>query len=176
MVGLSDFSLNLIGSLLSLVHGAGFGIDADDGFGVRLAEMYPTIGEVKLHAVNISYLDAWFARILLLHASKNSIDISLRRKVNTLLGDLRGRIGLAKLADGERWFVCAQVSQVGKEKGYAYEGIASVVRFGINDTAITFATDDGIGLLHLGYDIHFTDSSCTVLAATGTGYIAQGTA
>ena len=123
MVGLSDLSLDLIGSLLSFGHSAGFGIDTDDGLGVRLAEMYPTVGEVKLHAVYICHLDAWLARILLLHTCENCVDVNFGRKVNTLLGYLVRRIGLAKLADGERRFVGTQVGQIGKEESYAYEGI-----------------------------------------------------
>ena len=138
--------------------------------------MYPTVGEVKLHTIDVGDLYAWLARILLLHTRENCINVNFGREVNALLGYLVRRIGLAKLADGERWFVGTQLGQVGEEEGYAYEGIASVVGFGIDDTAIAFATDDGVGLLHLGHDIHFTDSSCTVLAATGTCHIAQSTA
>ena len=38
---------------VGLLHGLGLAVDADDGLGVRLAEMYPTVGEVDLHAVDI---------------------------------------------------------------------------------------------------------------------------
>ena len=65
--------------------------------------------------------------------------------------------------------------QVAEEEGYAHEGIAAIMGCWVDDTAVAFAADDGVGLLHLGHHIHLAHSSSVVLLAILAGYVAQGT-
>ena len=49
-----------------------FGIHANDRFGVRLAEVYPLVGEIDFHAVDVGNL---FVLVDFLHALQQSKDI-----------------------------------------------------------------------------------------------------
>lgn len=51
---LSDFfdnALDFVAQSLSLLHGVRLGVDANDGLGIGLAQMYPAVGIVYLNAV-----------------------------------------------------------------------------------------------------------------------------
>ena len=67
----------------------GFGVNADDGLGVRLAEMHPTVLEVNLDAVDISDFLVFEA---LFDGFKQSIDVERGRKFD--FGLIDGIIGI----------------------------------------------------------------------------------
>ena len=49
-----DYLHQTLGQLVGLLHGLCLAIDADNGLGVRLAQVYPAVGEVDLHAVDVA--------------------------------------------------------------------------------------------------------------------------
>ena len=51
-----DYLHELLAEIVGQFHGLGLAVDADDRLGVRLAEVYPTVGEVDLHTVDIIFL------------------------------------------------------------------------------------------------------------------------
>mgnify|MGYP003244395378 CR=1 FL=1 len=48
-----DYVHNLLPDLLSSLHSRCFAIYTDDRFGITLAQVYPLIGKVNFHTVNI---------------------------------------------------------------------------------------------------------------------------
>ena len=50
------FGFHLFGQLVGAGLGVGFAVDADDGFGITLAQVYPTVLKVYLHPVDGGYL------------------------------------------------------------------------------------------------------------------------
>lgn len=50
-----DYGFDLLSEVVCLVHGGRFGVYADYRLGVGLAEVYPAVGEVYLHAVNVGH-------------------------------------------------------------------------------------------------------------------------
>ena len=85
---------------VGLLHGLGLAIDANDRFGVRLAEVYPAVGEVDLHAVDIVDGGAVVVGEHLLHFHEDGVDIGARGEVDAVLGNLIVGEGLAQFADG----------------------------------------------------------------------------
>ena len=67
----------------------GFGVNADDGLSVRLAEMHPTVLEVNLYAVDISDFLVFEA---LFDGFKQGFDVELGRKFD--FGFIYGIIGI----------------------------------------------------------------------------------
>ena len=66
---------NLFANLVGCLHCGGFGIDADDGLGIGLAEVYPLVGEVNLHTVDVWNLRVLLAGKHLLHLHEDSVDV-----------------------------------------------------------------------------------------------------
>lgn len=63
-------------------HCGSFGIDADDGFGIALAELYPLVGKVYLHTVDVR---DFLVLVMFLDALQDSQDIGSRREVDAVL-------------------------------------------------------------------------------------------
>lgn len=144
----------------------GLGIDADDGLGVGLAEMDPAIGEIDLHAVAVVDLVILVRRLDL---SENGVDIDTWTEVDTVLGD--DVIGVCGTELGEAHLGLGHLRE---HEGDTYKRVAAIVALRINDTAIAFAANDGVGLLHHGDDIHLADSRGGVGAAVTLGDVAEG--
>ena len=53
-----DHLHKLFSEIVGQFHGLSLAVNADDRLSVRLAEMYPTVGEVDLHAVE--FLPFWY--------------------------------------------------------------------------------------------------------------------
>ena len=64
---------------------------------------------------------------------------------------------------------------MGEEEGDANEGITTIMGSGIDHTTVSFAANDGVGLLHFGHNIHFAHSGSVVLLTILAGDITQGT-
>ena len=75
---------------VGLLHGSGFGVNAYDGFGVGLAEVYPSVGKVDLDAVAI--VDT-FACELSFDRFEHLIYVDLWGEVDAVFGDAVVREG-----------------------------------------------------------------------------------
>ena len=62
-----------------------------------------------------------------------------------------------------------------QEECDANQRVATIMERRIDNSAITFTSDNGSGLFHLGGDVDLTYSCGIVLTAILTGYITQGT-
>ena len=108
--------------------------------------MNPAVFEVNLYAVDVGYL---LGGVFLFVASKNGVDIDVGSKFDFVLGyGVGGYPALSSLT-------FLPLLEEGKEQGYAYKGVASVVGFGIDYTAVAFSTDDSAGLFS-SLPQHFT--------------------
>ena len=67
---------------IGLFHGVSLAVNADDRLGVRLAQMYPLVGEVDFHAVDVGNL---FIAIHLLYLEQDGINIGRGSEVDTVL-------------------------------------------------------------------------------------------
>ena len=91
---LHDFLAKFVGH----VHRRRFAVNADDGLGIRLAQVYPTIREVNLHTVDIVDLRAIVLGEQLYHLDEDGVDIGLRGEVDAVLRNLIVWEGGAQLA------------------------------------------------------------------------------
>ena len=64
--------------------------------------MYPSVGEVNLHAVFVVYA---LVLVEFLHLSEDGVYINLGREVNTILGNAVVGVGSAQFAHGAT-FMC----------------------------------------------------------------------
>ena len=158
----------LFSELVGLLHGLSLAVDADDRLGVRFTQMYPTIGEVDLYAIDIVNLCGSVLGKHLLNLNQNSIYIGLRGEVDTILGNLILREGGTKLA-----YLTTLLSETAKEQSDTYEGVATVVALRIDNSTITLATDNSANFLHLCSNVNLAYCSGGVLATMLLGYIAQ---
>ena len=62
-----------------------------------------------------------------------------------------------------------------QEQGNTYQGITPIVAGRIDYPTVSFTTDNGTYLLHLGSHIHFTYGGSVIFLSILAGYIAQGT-
>ena len=69
---------------VGLLHVFSLAIDADYGFGIRLAKVYPGISEINFYAIDIGDL---FICILLFDSSEDGIDINIGSELNFIFGD-----------------------------------------------------------------------------------------
>ena len=107
-------------------------IYADDRLGITLAKVNPLVREVEFHAIDICYGHILLLAIHLLYLHEDSIYISRRCQVDTILGDeVVGESG-TKLAH-----LATPMCQTAQEEGDTYEGITAIVALWIDDTAIT---------------------------------------
>ncbi|MCY1238335.1 hypothetical protein D9M72_510670 [compost metagenome] len=59
-----------------------------------------------------------------------------------------------------------------QEQSYSYQGITAVMKFWINDAAVTFAANDGIVLFHQFYHVYFANGTRFVSSVMVVGYVA----
>ena len=95
-----DYLHEAFANLVGRLHGGSLAIDADDGLGVGLAQVYPTVGEVYLHTVDVVDLCSGVLSEHFLHLDQDGIYIGFRSEVDAVLGNLIVGEGLAQLADG----------------------------------------------------------------------------
>ena len=140
--------------------------------------MYPAVGEVNLHAVDVVDLCRGILGKHLLDLHEDGVDIGVGRQVDAVLGNLIVGELTAQLAD-----LALLLGQRGQEEGDAHEGITAIVTLGIDDAAIAFTANDGPHLLHLRGDVDLTDSSssiattillCDITQSAGAGEIRYG--
>ena len=132
--------------------------------------MYPLVGEVNLHTVNIVHLCCSVGSKHFLHLHQYGINIRFRSQVDTVLGYLIVGECLAQLTD-----LTTFLRKRSQEEGDTHQCVTSVVALGINHSTVALATDNGIHLLHLRGDIHLTHSGSTILSTVFLGHITQGT-
>lgn len=72
-----DYGFDLLSEVVCLVHGGRFGVYAYDWLGVGLAEVYPAVGEVYLHAVDVGHC---LVGIALFHSREYGIYIDIGGK------------------------------------------------------------------------------------------------
>ena len=132
--------------------------------------MYPLVGEVELHAVDVGNGYVLLLAIHLLHLHEDGIHVGGGSQVDTVLGDeIVGEAG-TKLAH-----LAALVCQTAQEEGDAYEGITAIMALGIDDSAIALAADNGMYILHLGGHVYLAYCGCGILAAMLLCHVAEGT-
>ena len=163
-----DYVHQALAQRVGSLHSGSLAIDADDRLGVALAEVYPTVGEVELHAVDVGYGHIGLLAIEFLDLDQDSVDIGLGGKVDAVLGDIIGGEGGTQLADGK--FLLGQRRE---EQGDAHEGVATVVALRIDDSAIALAANDGTHFFHLGGDIDLAYCRSIILASVALGDVAQ---
>ena len=150
-----------------VLHGAGLGIDADDGLGVGLAEVHPLLLRLEDDLDAVDVVDI-LAGIDLLELAEDTVDEGRVAEQDLVLRDEILWIGLLQLADGH-----LLMGQVGQEQGHAHHGVATGVDGRIDDAAVAFAADEGSHLVHQGGHVHLTDCRSVVGAAMGLRHIAQ---
>src|SRR5574344_1595073 len=127
--------------------------------------MYPFVWEIYLNTIYIINLLIF---VDLLHFKKYSIYICFRGKVNSILSYCILRIPLLKFAH-----LFTLMSKMAQEESYTYQCITSVMRLWIDDTTITFTTNNSICLLHLCDYVHLTYSSSIILHTIFACYITK---
>ena len=140
----------LLADFVSLFHGWGFTIHPDDRLGIGLTQMYPFGGEINLHTVDIVNMGCGVGREHLLHLDEDGVNIGIRSEVDAILGYLIVGELSPQFAN-----LTAFLGKRGKEEGYAYKGITTVMTFGIDDSTVSFATNNSIYFLHLGSHVYF---------------------
>ena len=139
----------LLAQFISLLHGRGLAIYADDRLGITLAEMNPLVREIELDAIDICYGDILLLTIHLLNLHEDSIYIGRWSQVDAVLGD-----EIVREAGTELAHLAALVSQTAQEEGDTNEGITTVMALWIDNSTIAFTTDNSVNILHLGSYIH----------------------
>ena len=132
--------------------------------------MNPSIREVELNAINISYLYILLLSVKFFHTHKDCINICIRSKVDTILCYEILWEGLAK-------FACLQslLCQRTKEERNTNKGITTIMAFWIDNTTITFTTNNSTDFLHLCGNIHLTNSRSIILTAMLLCHVTQST-
>ena len=128
--------------------------------------MYPLVREVKLHAIDIRYLDILLLTIHFLHLHQDGIHIGRRCQVDTILGNEVVREGCTKLAH-----LATLMCQTAQEQGDTYQGITTIVALWIDDSTIALATDDSMNILHLGGHVDLTYRSSSIDTAMLLGHV-----
>ena len=112
-----------------------FTVYANDGFRIALAQVYPFVGEVYLHTIDV--VD-FFILIKFLHFGKDGVNIRVRCQVDSVLAHEVSGICGAQFANFFA-FVC----QVAQEESDTYQCVTSVVTGGIDDSSVAFTANDG---------------------------------
>ena len=83
-----DYLHKLFAEVVGLLYGLGLAVDTDDGLGIRLAQVYPTVGEVNLYTVDVVDRGAVVLGKHLLHLHEDGVYIGLGCEVDAVLGYL----------------------------------------------------------------------------------------
>ena len=127
--------------------------------------MNPLVGKVNLNAVDVVHLLVF---VKVLHLLENSVYIGVWSKVDTVLGNEIWRIGCTKFAH-----LHLLVCQVTEEQGDSNKGIASVMAFWIDNSAISLSADNSVCLLHLCCYVNLANGSGIVFAAVLACHVSQ---
>jgi tartrate/fumarate subfamily iron-sulfur-dependent hydro-lyase beta chain len=123
----------LLAQFISLLHGRGLAIYADDRLGITLAEVNPLVREIELDAIDICYGDILLLTIHLLNLHEDSIYIGRWSQVDAVLGD-----EIVREAGTEFAHLAALVSQTAQEEGDTNEGITTIMALWIDNSTISF--------------------------------------
>ena len=123
-----------------------FGIHANDGFGVRLAEVYPLVGEIDFYAVDVGNL---FVLVDFLHALQQGKDIGGGIEIDAIFRDAVLGQTVAELRS-----LATQLGQMRQNERNTNQSVATGVGSGIDYTAVAFAADHGTGFFHFRHHIH----------------------
>ena len=129
--------------------------------------MNPFIGEINLHTVNV--ID-FFIFIKFFHLCQNCVDIGFGSQVNAVLCNKIRRIRSTQLT-----YFLTFMCQMTQEQSNAHQSITSAMAFRVDDSTITFTTDDCICCFHLCHHIYFTYGRSIIFATIFAGYITQST-
>lgn len=157
--------LDILTQPLSFFHRVSLAIDANDGLGVALAQVGPTILKVNLDTIYSGHL---LALIMLLYCTKDGINIHPGLEFEFSLCNAVLRIGLLQLADGH-----AALGQQREEQRHAHKRITAIVAGGINHATIALTADDCTSAAHLGGNIDLTDRGSSVTATMLEGNVTQ---
>ena len=144
-----------------------FGIHANDGFGVRLAEVYPLVGEIDFHAVDVGNL---FVLVDFLHALQQGKDIGGGIEIDAIFRDAVLGQTVAEFRS-----LATQLGQMRQNERNTNQSVATGVGSGIDYTAVAFAADHGAGFFHFRHHIHLAYGSGSVVATVLFGDVAQST-
>ena len=130
--------------------------------------MYPAVGKVDLHTVDVVHFGAVVLGEHLLYLDEDGVYIGLWSEVDAILRYLIIREGFAQFAGG-----AALLCQCRQEEHDANQCITAVVALGIDDATIAFAADDGSHFLHLCSNIDLAHSGSIILATIFLSNISQ---
>ena len=89
-----------LAEFIGLLHGLGLAVDADDGLGVRLAQVNPAGGEIDLDTVDVVDRSIGVLSKHLLHLDEDGIDVGFGGEVDAVLGYLVVGERAAQFTDG----------------------------------------------------------------------------
>ena len=144
-----------------------FGIHANDGFGVRLAKVYPLVGEIDFHAVDVGNL---FVFVDFLHTLQQGKDIGGGIEIDAIFRDAVLGQTVAELRS-----LATQLGQMRQNERNTNQSVATGVGSGIDYTAVAFAADHGTGFFHFRHNVHLAHGSRSVVATVLFGDVAQST-
>ena len=87
---------DVVAEAFGFFHRVGLAVDADDGLGVALSQVYPAVGEVDFDAVDGGHL---LALVVLLDGLEDGVNVHFRLEFELGLGNAVLRIGGLQLAD-----------------------------------------------------------------------------
>ena len=79
-----DELLHGLAEVFGFGHGGSFAVDAEDGLGVGLAQVYPAVGEVDFDAVDVG---DFLLRVFCLDCFEEGVDVGVWRELYFCLGD-----------------------------------------------------------------------------------------
>ena len=116
--------------------------------------MYPTVGKIDFDSVNGRRIEV---RVSCCDTCEEVVGVGTGLQVNFLFGHGVVRVGRAQCGTGS-----APLGQVGQEERHAHQGIAAVVEFRKNDSAIAFAAKYRLARLHFSNDVDLAHSRCRI--------------
>ena len=163
MCQIHDFRGKTLGTLLL----RSLGIHADDGFGIGATEMHPFASALKVHFHTVDGIHLFVAE-LFFHRIQNLVYQCFVAKFDTVL---RNKIRRQRLLVGTHTeFLMSKMAQ---DKRNADHGIPAAVAFGIDDTAVAFASYQGSDFMHLRSDVYLSYGSGIIAPAMSLGHIAK---
>ena len=128
--------------------------------------MHPFVLEVYFHSVDVGNA---FSCVHPLHFIENGVDVSVRCKIDAVF-----RNEIFRICGFQFACLAFPVSQIGEKQGYSHKGVASVMAFRINHSAVAFTADHSSCCLHHGGDVHLAHSGSGVVSSVLFGDVAQG--
>ena len=129
--------------------------------------MNPLVGEVDFDAIDIR---DFLVLVEILNFLENSVDIGFRVEVDAVLGNAIFREGVTKLGG-----LHLGLGHVGQQQGDTNQCVAAIVCGRIDDSAVSFATNNGPCFFHLRHNVDFANGCWRIGAAIFLCDIAEGT-